>query len=242
MRFWMVMLVAGLLLAAAVALAWVGLPVFEESGRTKLNSMPGTSVPGYERGLAMVLAAGGLGAAGLVTGGIVLGLRSRVAAVVAGVLAVGVGGLWVRSYWVGDHVYFDVHSGRPHWVSCGWGIVAWGTALDAESDGHFSYGVHLPTSDAGLRDGFFTPPAGVTWLGFSCLIAPTFSSIAMMERSIEIPLWAVMAVLGLPGAARGMVRWRKRRRKAGLCEACKYDLRGTAAEGACPECGAARAG
>lgn len=59
--------------------------------------------------------------------------------------------------------------------------------------------------------------------------------------SIQVPLWApllILAVLPARRARRAAARWRRVRR--GLCAACGYDLRGSAAS-RCPECGAVRA-
>lgn len=56
--------------------------------------------------------------------------------------------------------------------------------------------------------------------------------------SVRIPFWSLAGVaLPLP-AARGLRRWRRRRRRAeGCCRACGYDLRATPHR--CPECGTA---
>ncbi|MCX5659017.1 MAG: hypothetical protein NTW19_04755 [Planctomycetota bacterium] len=48
----------------------------------------------------------------------------------------------------------------------------------------------------------------------------------------------VMAVFALLPAAWVIIRLRPRKPPAGHCQACGYDLRGTPADNACPECGA----
>jgi hypothetical protein len=55
---------------------------------------------------------------------------------------------------------------------------------------------------------------------------------------VIVPFWLVTAVFTAIPAARGVVRFRRRRRKrpAGLCPRCGYDLRATPDR--CPECGA----
>jgi hypothetical protein len=58
---------------------------------------------------------------------------------------------------------------------------------------------------------------------------------------VGIPFWAIAAVTVLPWGGWSVRRYRahkaERRRRAGLCPSCAYDLRAT--PGQCPECGAA---
>ncbi len=66
------------------------------------------------------------------------------------------------------------------------------------------------------------------------------ANVRMLERqlNIQIPLWWIFVVTGLPvGVAfgRGPLRARRRRRQ-GLCARCGYSLEGNES-GACPECG-----
>jgi hypothetical protein len=65
-----------------------------------------------------------------------------------------------------------------------------------------------------------------------CLGRITYSA-----RSAWAPTWALAAAFAIPPAARS-VGWarRRRRRRAGRCVECGYDLRAT--PGRCPECGA----
>jgi hypothetical protein len=55
---------------------------------------------------------------------------------------------------------------------------------------------------------------------------------------IGVPVWAAMSLLSIPPlvAVRNLVR-ENRRRQAGLCLTCGYDLR--ASSDRCPECGTA---
>ncbi len=63
------------------------------------------------------------------------------------------------------------------------------------------------------------------------------------DYAVEFPYWTPIALLGLPSAWYLARRWRQRRtarmrRRAGLCPACGYDLRGS--PHGCPECGEGR--
>ena len=58
-------------------------------------------------------------------------------------------------------------------------------------------------------------------------------------RVFSTPYWALMLLVGVPGAVAAVrVRRRAARERAGACVACGYDMAGAAA---CPECGAGSA-
>jgi hypothetical protein len=59
-------------------------------------------------------------------------------------------------------------------------------------------------------------------------------------KAYAIPYWQPVAVLAIPPLGAALLAWRRsRRRRAGLCPKCGYDLRATPER--CPECGAAGA-
>ena len=89
-------------------------------------------------------------------------------------------------------------------------------------------------------DGPATYFASLTEWRLSWLGVYSWARSAYHVRVIEVPYWLVAVFFGLPGA---FVVWRwwgqGRRRRAGRCVACGYDLRGGGDVVACPECGRA---
>jgi hypothetical protein len=87
---------------------------------------------------------------------------------------------------------------------------------------------------------------GGTWLGFGAASfetgwGGTHGPNEEMHRQwdVQIPLWAIATLWGLPAALWFRGVWRRargaRRGRLGLCPACGYDLRASADR--CPECG-----
>lgn len=74
-------------------------------------------------------------------------------------------------------------------------------------------------------------PRMIWWFRFGA----TTPYIGSRTRGIEVPLWTVSLLVGVPA---GLLWYRDRRRAPGLCRKCGYDLRG-ADHSLCPECGAA---
>jgi hypothetical protein len=67
-----------------------------------------------------------------------------------------------------------------------------------------------------------------------------FSGPRRAERMVVVPLWLPLPAASLlPALWLAWTQREARRRRAGLCPACGYDLR--ASPDRCPECGAAAA-
>jgi hypothetical protein len=157
--------------------------------------------------------------------------------------------LWVRSYWVSDHlslsprrgVHYDISS-RPGLI-----LISRSTLTGRTSD------IYSDALDRGPGWSFdssaapktpvspFTPEgshAAWQWLGFDHLAyvqsGPSYGLRTF--RRIIFPMWSVALASALPVLQPlvGIVR-KKRRRAAGACPVCGYDLRATPER--CPECG-----
>lgn len=152
-----------------------------------------------------------------------------------------------------------VLAGDDHWgvvaAGVGWGGVsvlrvrpadgAWLAEVGLRGNGSH---LRVSVADANSRashSGFWMLPAdGLTdgqW-GFHCGDEPELAGVSVKVRRTltRVPGWAFVA-LGLLVTLRpiqlGLARSRtSRRRAAGRCTACGYDLRAT--PGRCPECGA----
>ena len=95
------------------------------------------------------------------------------------------------------------------------------------------------------EDGYF-PGGGAElngflgWLGFDDRASVAGAPRPSSYRWITLPLWPILITTAIAPAIwfRRHLRERHRRRH-NLCLTCGYDLRGGAAGGACPDCGAA---
>ena len=149
-------------------------------------------------------------------------------------LCVAVCVLWVRSRFVAD----SYSTARTVVGSMNGGVVAmrgYGTALavDPHERGYRS----LSPEDAALGLAMATSSGtrrswAVGGFGYALTSAPGGGT-----RTVMVPYWAMLLLLGALPAARG---WHYARRgpRSGLCPQCGYDLRAT--PGRCPECGTLR--
>jgi hypothetical protein len=167
-------------------------------------------------------------------------------------LCVAVVALWVRSGWVADELHWtradDVGPAHYRWYqyvySSHGGLLF---CRDAEVYDRASITTQEAAAPTGTwtwrgwqrREAFYYPasPFGrdlksKTWFYFAWQTWP-----ATVLREMIVPHWA----LALPAAVLPAVwtvrrlRERRRRRRAGFCPSCGYDLRAT--PGRCPECG-----
>ena len=151
-------------------------------------------------------------------------------------LCVATGGLWVRSYFVVDviRVGSKLNGGGDFFVDV-LGLQSEAGELDAfykglawsMSEGYLTY-PHQPSLPLSRRF------SGRGWglLGF-------FFGYNTNEIHVTIPLWfPVLVFAALPMVWVRSARQQRRRRSAGLCPACAYNLTGNTS-GVCPECGTA---
>lgn len=156
------------------------------------------------------------------------------ASVLSLLLALASAAAVARSYWVVASVRYSERNGY------GWMMVSCGRVVD------FFQPTVTPLSVSGRQYAdwsVYARPAGVgdpavDWpadrFGFGS--GHLFTSMAHEMEWRSYPVWwlpAPFIFISLAGFA-GAIRWR-RRRLAGLCAVCGYDLR--ASEDRCPECG-----
>jgi hypothetical protein len=176
-------------------------------------------------------------------------------------LCVGVGVLWVRSYWRMDQA-FVARNGRLVWVGSlrgrvdfvcvnGWpGVV--GPRWHASASGRYMIepvlagrtpstwrrlgvalerGTAVTPTDADGR-AYWNPPLYIP------RVVRSWSGV-LAYRSVDLPWFGIAAVTAVLPATQVVPlgrRLRGRRRSSrGLCPGCGYDLRAT--PGRCPECG-----
>jgi hypothetical protein len=181
----------------------------------------------------------------------------NVAAMLLSALCLTTACMWVRSYWVADHLEWqradNVGAEHYNWylvLSSGAGGL--GVCRDAE----VGYVNSLTPSEAARPvgrwefDGWTTrrPPVYPTRGFFSVPLRPPGFAIhwehrpGTVLRDVIVPYWAVVvptAVLTLLFTRRvRRERIRSQRLRSGRCARCGYDLHGNVS-GVCPECGIA---
>jgi hypothetical protein len=169
-------------------------------------------------------------------------VKRRVLNALAGlslILALATGGLWGRSYWVGD--IFIERNGSWNAGNCpGVIYLQWTAPANLQWT--------APDSSARkARDGWtwlkITPnsnlfdvsvlPGGVKFAGFSYVRSTMPSKRFLL---IAFPHWSLLLALAILPTLRGWQLLRARhRRSENLCRTCGYDLRATPDR--CPECG-----
>jgi hypothetical protein len=139
------------------------------------------------------------------------------AAVVSAVLCAATVGLWARSYLGPQFEFFTtIEPGRSYGVGTErGGVIAF---LQRER----------PAYREDDPDDFWRDGGGFRYL--------RVTSNGMRRWNLVVPFWApALATATLPLARVGVRSRRARRRRAGLCPTCGYDLRATPDR--CPECG-----
>lgn len=155
------------------------------------------------------------------------------AATLGVLVSVATSTLWIRSYLVGDAIFWSDHESVRQFSSIRGTL---GTALYLDDDSRFpSKWVHVAVrlpgemnmENAFLVRGDFDESDGVSLLG----------AYRNGERHVLlIPHWMIALVCAAPLIGVGLRRAvRRRRSRRGLCCRCGYDLR--ASPERCPECG-----
>jgi hypothetical protein len=145
-------------------------------------------------------------------------------------LSVAVCGLWVRSYST-----FDIFGYL--WSTGGGG-----------GNGTFTITSWRGSLWLGLVPMDGTAERGPLWQAFAVVgpspagATPSWRDVRVVAAGVVVPHWLAAAIASVVplGRLTRVLRSRYRRRSAGLCPSCGYDLRATPDR--CPECGAAAAG
>jgi hypothetical protein len=181
-------------------------------------------------------------------------------------LCVASAALWVRSYHVHERLYYrrpfatsHVAGARGPFAQVEHGVmeVGWAQVVQYEAPMPPTWqeppGLHrvcgVPIDARGYRGPrslmiYTAPPADTTTLAARLCFARRYGFkvhqpwVSINFDSVTAPMGAVVALTGAFPAVYAMTRLRRRRRRtAGRCRVCGYDLRATPDR--CPECGAA---
>ena len=150
------------------------------------------------------------------------------------VLCVAVGVLWVRSHWDQDELV-QIRPGRVAVLQSSRGKIGLNVVTSPEFD---KMGPRSQFSIYAPRDLVrqYAVPGSHTFGGFVVAWTPP-DQWKRSHHNVLLPNWFVAGTALVP-ALLWIRAWRvpRRRREAGLCPACGYDLR--ASPDRCPECGA----
>jgi hypothetical protein len=135
--------------------------------------------------------------------------------------------LWVRSY-MSETLLFESHSGRLLIIGMDSGAAAVRESRNSRTCAQFLAELFQPQY-------FSKPPQENRCLGF--YVASGDSGKDGPFHIVAVPHWFAFVLMAIvPSVWIWRMRAAQRRRLAGLCPACGYDLRGTPDR--CPECGA----
>jgi len=168
----------------------------------------------------------------------------NVVSAISALLCLMVIALWVRSYWLSDNWVRDAPSARMGVGSAlgriAWRHVSYTPGMPVQFNGAPGYQVIKVTSPASVS---VATPGSWSFAGFRgshyqmAVGRPPAPSWAITIDEFTLPLWAPALASGVLPAL-WLLLWahRRRRRTAGCCPRCGYDLRATPDR--CPECGA----
>jgi hypothetical protein len=166
--------------------------------------------------------------------------------------------LWIRGRWIGDCTWLTTQSWNgPQLLRrqlgvamCQGQVVITADTMRARIDDDWTLWQwkKLYPDERRVRHARFGPKAWpgasfAKWLGIGwhreVLAKPTNDVTFRAASSFAIPTWMLVLGMGIWPVRSGSVALRRwRRRRAGLCLVCGYDLRESVER--CPECGTAR--
>ncbi len=115
----------------------------------------------------------------------------------------------------------------------------WGSARLREGTVHVNWEdpayVSKPARPNDLRFAPEAPRFAPDWHFYPARTDPTGTLTRPPWWFVRLPLWIPTLAFALPAA--GFSAWKRFRREAWQCRACRYDLRGLAPGTPCPECG-----